>query len=573
MTTTTQPTFDNIALATIRASSTNPRKHFCPIALDELAASIKELGVAQPILVRPKSESPCDIIQYEIVAGERRYRASMLAKQATIPAIIRNLNDLQALEIQVIENLQRADLHPLEEAEGYEQLMKQHGVKADELADKVGKSRSSVYGRLKLLELEPEARKAFYDGKLTPSTALLIARIPVKSLQAQAVEEITKSGRNNEPLSFRDAKEHIQDEYMLALKSAPFDTTNTNLLITAGSCAQCPKRTGNQPILFSDIESADVCTDPECFGMKRQAHKEMKRADAIASGRKIISGDEARKLKPHHWSQLGDGYVNLNDKCFDDAKARTYREIIGKAMPATTLFENPHDEDGDLIEIIKRTDIAALLKKNIIKPKERSVKATSSTSSWQKEQAAREEKARPEREYRRALFDKTRVKAGERPLGLTNELLQGVAILLAKSSEQGDLVAELHGLDAALFDYNKVHDELPEVIRGMTPKAVLQLIADLVLSEDLIVNEYNLEDTPPPSTLLAVAASVGVAVAVVKQEQNKAEAAAKKKPASKKAAAEKPTQTAEINTPVPVIKTGVPRVAAWPFPKVSRTGS
>src|SRR4051812_46403651 len=113
-----------ISIASTSASKTNPRKHFHQAELDELAASIRSHGVLQPVLVRPAPSAKDPNVLFEIVAGERRFRAAKAAGLSTIPAIVRSLTDLQVLEIQVIENLQRSNLHPLEEAEGYEALRK-----------------------------------------------------------------------------------------------------------------------------------------------------------------------------------------------------------------------------------------------------------------------------------------------------------------------------------------------------------------------------------------------------------------------------------------------------------------
>src|SRR5690606_14398087 len=140
------------------------------------------------ILLRPAPAAPTDPEPfYEIIAGERRYRASKLAGRTTIPAIVREISDLEVLELQIIENLQREDLHPLEEAESYEALLEQHKAdpdySVDLIAAKLGKSRAYIYARLKLCALRPAARKAFYAGTLTASTALLLARIPAPELQ------------------------------------------------------------------------------------------------------------------------------------------------------------------------------------------------------------------------------------------------------------------------------------------------------------------------------------------------------------------------------------------------------
>ena len=259
--------FAFIELALIAPSLSNPRKNFNPAKLAELAESIKASGVHQPVLVRklPGARVPDTDrnVHYELVCGERRLRASLLAGMATIPAMIRELTDDQVLEIQIIENLQRDDLTELEEAEGYEQLMQHSNLTADQVGGKIGKSRSYVYGRLKLLDLCQAARTSLRDGTVDASRALLVARIPNEQLQIKAMKEIVKGDyhSDNEPMSARKAAEHVQQNYMLKLSGARFNITCVDLVPKAGSCETCTKRTGHDPDLFSDVKSADVCTD------------------------------------------------------------------------------------------------------------------------------------------------------------------------------------------------------------------------------------------------------------------------------------------------------------------------
>ena len=187
----------------IVASKTNPRKFFCPVKLTELAASIKATGVHQPLLVRPLPEwrvqeelalaraEGREPAEYEIVAGERRWRASIQAELEYIPVMIRAMTDAQALEAQVIENLQREDVTELEEAEGYEVLMKHQGINADQLKLKIGKSRAYVYARLKILDLCAEGKEALRTETIDFSRALLAARIPSKLLQLKPIAYMT----------------------------------------------------------------------------------------------------------------------------------------------------------------------------------------------------------------------------------------------------------------------------------------------------------------------------------------------------------------------------------------------
>lgn len=371
----TTDTFATIQLAHIVTSRTNPRKHFHPGKLQDLADSIKASGVHQPVLVRPlPGARVADTAhmdprpQWELVSGERRYRASELADVTSIPAMVRALSDQQVLEIQLVENLQRDDLTPLEEAEGYEALRDrplqdgQLALTIDQIAERIGKSRSYVYGRLKLLNLGPDGRQAMQDGWLDPSTALLVARMPSHKLQAQALGNLRDySGR---VLSHRDAAGLIERQYMLKLSAAPFKITDADLMPSAGSCRDCPKRTGADPDLFADIKGADVCTDPPCYKAKTDAHQSRQLQAARESGAQIIEGREAKSLIPNDYTGRVEGYLRLDEK--DDAPGRekTLRQLIGKQMEKAgitpVLVANPH-RDGELIAVITHEQARDLL--------------------------------------------------------------------------------------------------------------------------------------------------------------------------------------------------------------------
>src|SRR6202050_1355379 len=167
----------NIPLSRIQESKTNPRRQFDETRLAELADNIRLHGVLQPILVRPLPGGEAE--SYELVAGARRYRASRLAKCASIPATIRELTDPQCLELQLIENLQRTDVHELDEARGYAALMQLQPdtYTVETLAEKIGRSEKYVYARLRLTHLVEDVQQAFYAGKLTVAHAFEIARL------------------------------------------------------------------------------------------------------------------------------------------------------------------------------------------------------------------------------------------------------------------------------------------------------------------------------------------------------------------------------------------------------------
>jgi ParB/RepB/Spo0J family partition protein len=178
----------DIPLSRIRESKTNPIRQFDETRLAELADKITLRGVLQPILVHPLPGGEAE--SYELVAGARRYRASKLAKCESIPATIRELTDPQCLELQLIENLQRADVHELDEARGYAALMHMQPdtCTVETLAEKIGRSEKYVYARLRLTHLVEDVQWAFYDGKLSVAHAFEMARLEPDD-QKRALQE------------------------------------------------------------------------------------------------------------------------------------------------------------------------------------------------------------------------------------------------------------------------------------------------------------------------------------------------------------------------------------------------
>ena len=341
-----------IGIEKIVPSKTNPRKNFDDAQMKELEGSIQEKGIISPILVRALGD------KFEIVAGERRFRAAKAIGLKEIPAIVRELTDSDAMELQVIENLQRADLHPLEEAGGYKGLMDRHGYSADDIAAKGGKSKAYIYTRLKLLALCAPAKKYFLEGVLTPSVALLLARIPNVELQKQAFQDLCGEG---EIPSYSVALDLIERNYMTRLENAPFNTKDTALLPKAGACTNCPKRTGNQQELFADIKRADICTDVICFQKKKEAAWVLTAKAAKEKGMSVIEGAEADKLCPYGHVEQSSGYIDFNAQCYDDPKGRTWKQILKTCAPPVTLLRNKREE---VHEIVRKTELIEALKKS-----------------------------------------------------------------------------------------------------------------------------------------------------------------------------------------------------------------
>jgi ParB family chromosome partitioning protein len=312
-----------IPLASIIPNVNNPRKHFDQAALKELARSIESHGVRQPILVRP---DPLGSKKYELVIGERRWRASKLAGKTEVPAIVDVLSDREALEVMVIENQQRQDVSPLEEARGYQALMNlgaDNGTAAhtvESIAAKVGKSVGYVYARLKLMELIPAAATALESNAITPGHAVLVARLQPMD-QVRALDACFHAYSNDRELKKLDPatvkldklhdegesgllpektlREWIQENVNLRLKDVPWKLDDANLVPGAGPCSTCLKRSVSNPGLFADmvVKGEDTCFDAACFQEKRKAFVQVTiYADKAVARMAEKEGDEPREV-------------------------------------------------------------------------------------------------------------------------------------------------------------------------------------------------------------------------------------------------------------------------------------
>ena len=189
-----------IPLSAIEPNPFQPRREFDPAALQELADSIREKGLLQPVLLRPVASG-----RYQLIAGERRFRAARLAALPTLPAIVQNASDVEMRELALVENIQRSDLNIVEEAEAYRDLAVQSGLTQDQIAQRVGKSRAAVANSMRLLDLSPAIRQALASGQLSAGHAkvllsappadrdILASRVIAQSLSVRALEKLVKS--------------------------------------------------------------------------------------------------------------------------------------------------------------------------------------------------------------------------------------------------------------------------------------------------------------------------------------------------------------------------------------------
>lgn len=340
-----------VPLDLIQPGQYQPRKHFDEAKMAELTASVRQHDVMQPILLRPIGAATGDKQRFEIVAGERRWRASKAAMREDIPAVVRELTLMEVLELQAIENIQREDLHPMEEAYSFDLLLNPPeglpGYTVEQIADKVGKSTTHVRRRLVLCQLIPQAAKAFSDGVLTLNTALTIARMPVP-IQGKAFPKIMATRADDtKPVAHRDAEKIVQGAFMLRLANAPFPIKDATLVPDAGGCNVCPKRTGACPDLFDDVAEADTCTDPDCFDTKQQAHNERRKAEARAEGIEVLDGKKATallKFGPDS-TQLNADYVYMDEPLEELTGSKSsLHKLLGTLLTPSALYEHPRDK-------------------------------------------------------------------------------------------------------------------------------------------------------------------------------------------------------------------------------------
>lgn len=291
-----QPDYRLIPIGYLETSPTNPRKRFPEATILELAGSIREKGILEPLIVRAREARKNGDPAFEIVCGERRYRASWDVGDFTalteLPCLVRELTDEEVLDIQIHENLHREDVHPIDEAYGYQVLREKLGCEVSEVAARVGKSEAYVLNRLKLNSLVPEVRKDIEDGLLPIAHALEIAKFGPDS-QAAILNEgaydteqkyNSKTGQwdrhpiKDKPVLLNEFREWIAEKILWRLAKAPFDRKAVNLRTDGLACVNCPNRTGANAVLFDKgTGNNDSCLDPVCWKGKAQTHVQLTR--------------------------------------------------------------------------------------------------------------------------------------------------------------------------------------------------------------------------------------------------------------------------------------------------------
>lgn len=269
-----EPPLQHLAVSDIAFSPLNYRTTNSQKALEELVAEMQQHGVISPVTVRPLSTG-----QYELVAGERRLRAARLAGLRTIPAMVRELTDEQVTEIQLAENIQRENPHPMQEAIGIGRLQ-QSGKSMQEISQRIGKSTSFVYSRLLLLSLIPEFQEMLAADRVTLSDALAIASLAAASQTAFYTEQHCEGWKDKPDFRLRNVH-HSLAYFSNDLKKAPFDPKDKTLLPEAGACTKCPSNTATLKSLFPEMAKEAICKNLSCYQHKCTAHFSLRLAAAL----------------------------------------------------------------------------------------------------------------------------------------------------------------------------------------------------------------------------------------------------------------------------------------------------
>lgn len=258
-------TLKEVPIKDISIGPDNPRKTYEDESMVQLAKSIQEKGILQPVLLRPKGK------KYELVCGHRRYRAAKTVGMEKLPANIRELNDDEAFEMMIVENLERKDVHPLEEADAFRKMLDSKKYTVEDIAAKVARSTVYVAQRMELDQLIDDLKKDFIADKINISQAILLAR-QGKETQKAFREDAYRWDSNGNFGTLSHTRHQLEDENH-DLNKAPFNTEDEKLVGgNVGKCSACPKRSGNNPSLFPDVKAKNVCFDVGCYNQKLKAH-------------------------------------------------------------------------------------------------------------------------------------------------------------------------------------------------------------------------------------------------------------------------------------------------------------
>ena len=340
---------ESLPITQIHPSPTNPRKAFDPAKLTQLADTIRAQGFLQRLLVRPWPGRPCD---FELVDGERRWRAAKQLGIEVLPVDVRLLTDAQVIEIQLVVGETGEPLTPIEEGHGFKRALEVRDSAGElvyslrSLAEKLGCSKSHIEQRIDLVRLPANVQEWVSSGSLAPRTANLLARMPDATTRERAIQDIVFPKHREDPLPYKEAEAVIHERYMISLRSTPFEQGDATLLGPEGkpeACTSCALKTGNNPERFGDVKDKNTCTNPTCYRAKCALAWERTAAKAKAAGQRVLTDEEAEEVfeknSPTVQIAFSSPYVDVDSKPnyrhvpneVEDKNLPTWRELIDTA--------------------------------------------------------------------------------------------------------------------------------------------------------------------------------------------------------------------------------------------------
>jgi len=552
MTTATHdaPVYKLIPIADIRTSPQNPRKKMRGI--DELTESVKAKGVLHPLLVRPVGAT-----QVEIVAGERRYTAAGRAGLEALPCIVREMDAATALELALVENLERNDLTPLEEGRAFEMLMRAYKRTAEQVASRVGRSVQYVRQRLRLAtHLAPELAKLVESDRLDVGAALLLAQCTDKT-QKQAATDFARI-ETTERITRADVATFVE-RFERDLSSAPFHTGDEKLVPAAGSCTACPKHTGRQGVLFDAADHADMCLDEECWSAKAHAAWEHRAEDSKKRGLRVLTAKEAAAILTHGQPTYDSGFVDVERVWWTGSQNQPAGQLVPDA-PRTVGFCADTLRPVEMVpraEVDKAAKIAmrdASKAASASTPASSKSKGESGKASEADDAAARERKAA---DARKALNERTlRITlaqaagaVGTGRVSLERALRALVASYAAGDVEAARVVAKRRMLEVGTASKGVSEDPsvraVCESASEMDNRQLVGLLAELVARPLIATGPYAVNKSTPPF-LVALGIDLPKIVKVAEQELRDEAKAAK---ATKETRASGVVKRAKSSTP------------------------
>lgn len=324
---------ETISVKYISPSPRNPRTSLGD--LTELANSLSSLKVMlQPIIVREVDDGRA----YEIVSGHRRFAAAVDLGWEEVPCLVHELTEVQALEVNLAEQLQRKELTPLEEGEACRSLIELSGYDTKQVAAKLGQSPSWVTKRLSLCGLAAEVKKSLTKGEITVTLATALAALPTQKMQLEAVQKLEEESYGD-PVTTEEQLTTLRTEFCRPLKGVSWKLVDADLVPSAGPCSTCPKNSANNqaPGLFDNVKAPPTCSNLVCFESKMAAAWEKATAKHKAAGAKILPAGEGAKIfnmydgEPHF--SYGSRYVFAKDVVQEDGSKRSWAQIVEKMKP------------------------------------------------------------------------------------------------------------------------------------------------------------------------------------------------------------------------------------------------